>query len=226
MTYIERTRAAVEALEAALRTHFKADGAPRISFTYGRRAYNIRDRETRMLVIAAIQNDYYREHGEHNQRILDAWYAKGCRGERPSPVPVDSALMDRLTDAVLYEEITDPNPHKIAHTEYPFMSERQLDLRRDREASEGAVKTRGSDGKDHREPTKRKRTAYENYCVEKNAQRSAQYKRDTAVGPVLRRTSEPFTRCVGIGPRWAEGMGAVNEAVVEQAEEIPLLDAA
>lgn len=95
-----------------------------------------------------------------------------------------------------------------------------MDLRRDREASEGAVQTRGSDGKDHREPTKRKRTGYENYCVEKNAQRSAQYKRDTAPGPVLRRMSEPFTQCVGLGSRWVENMGAMNEVTVERAEEV------
>ncbi|GIP21043.1 hypothetical protein J22TS3_13180 [Paenibacillus sp. J22TS3] len=91
-----------------------------------------------------------------------------------------------------------------------------------REASEGAAKAHGTDGKDYREPTKRKRTAYENYCVEKNAQRSAQYKRDTAAGPVLRRVSEPFTQCIGLGRRWAKDMGAMNEVIVERAEETPL----
>ncbi|MNV56442.1 hypothetical protein D3C71_1487260 [compost metagenome] len=230
MTYIERTRSAVEALEIALRTHFKAEGAPPIPFTYNGVTYDIRDRETRMLVVAAIQDAYYREHGEFNQRILDVWYEKGAKGERPSPVKADSALMDRLTDAVLHEEITDPNPHKIAHTEYPFMSERQLDLRRDREASEGAALTHGADGKNHREPSKRKRTGYENYYVEKNAQRSAQYKRDTAPGRVrsynLRENggelTEPFTKSSGIGRKWAEQLGAVNEVAVEQAEEFPL----
>ncbi|WP_068616553.1 hypothetical protein [Paenibacillus tuaregi] len=222
MTYIERTKADIEALETALRTHFKAAESPPIPFSYNGVTYDIRDRETRMLLVAAIQDAYYQEHAEFNQRALDDWYAKGCRGERPSPVFPDAALMDRLTDAVLNEEITDPNPHKIAQTEYPFMSERQLDLRRDREASEWAAKAHGSDGKDYREPTKRKRTAYENYCVEKNAQRSAQYKRDTAAGPVLRRVSEPFTQCIGLGRRWAEDMGAMNEVIVERAEETPL----
>ncbi|MEK3988017.1 hypothetical protein MHB77_32335 [Paenibacillus sp. FSL K6-3166] len=237
-TYIERTTAAIEALESALRTHFKAEEPRAITFTYNGATYDVRDRETRMLLVAAIQDAYYREHGEYNQRKLDEWYAEQADGsrnkarQRPSPVKADSTLMDRLTDAVLYEEITDPNPHKIAHTEYPFMSERQLDLRRDRETSDTAAEAHGVDGRDHRTPTKRARTPYERRMVDagakiRNAARAARYKRDTAPGRVvaynLRDTcgelTEPFTQKAGIGARWLADMSAVNDVTVESADE-------
>lgn len=232
-TYIERTTAAIEALESALRTFFKADATPPIPYVYNGTTYDIRDRETRMLVIAAIQNAYYRDHGEFNQYALDVWYAKGSPGQRPTPVPANAALLDRLTDAALYEEITDPNPHKVAHTEYPFMSERQLDLRRDRETSDSAAEAHGADGKEYRAPTKRARTPYEKFSVDagakiRNAVRAARYKRDTAPGRVvpynLRDTggelAPEFVNCVGIGARWLADMSAVNEITVVESVEV------
>ncbi|WP_433943629.1 hypothetical protein [Paenibacillus sp. SN-8-1] len=235
MTYIERTRSAVEALENALRTYFKADGAPPIPFPYNGATYDIRDRETRMLLVAAIQDGYYREHGEFNQRVLDAWYERGAKGERPSPVKVDSALMDRLTNAVLYEELTDTRPDKMTIEEYPIMSLYQEDRRRDNEYSDVLAETYGADGNDRAKPIRRVRTAREHRFVEKTAQeknreRKAQYKRDSSPGRMksynLRENggelTEPFTERIGLGRRWAEGMCAMNEVTLEQAEEVPL----
>ncbi|MBP1999454.1 hypothetical protein J2Z69_000473 [Paenibacillus shirakamiensis] len=37
--------------------------------------------------------------------------AAEAKSQRPASITADSALMDRLTDVVLYDEITDPNPY-------------------------------------------------------------------------------------------------------------------
>ncbi|WP_149096154.1 hypothetical protein [Paenibacillus terrae] len=70
------------------------------------------------------------------------------------------------------------------------MSERQFELRRDREASGSTAEATGTDGKDYRRPTRHKRTGYENWRVDtsakiRNKERAAQYRRDTAPGPVI-----------------------------------------
>lgn len=226
-TYREDTAAVVEALEETLRVHFKTEDVPPIPFEYRNRTYDIRDRETRMLVVAAVQDAYYHAHGEFNQRRLDEWYAKSGQSQRPSPVPLDATLLDRLTDVILYEEITDPNPHKVAHTEYPFFSMRQLDLRRDREASDTAAATHGTDGKDYRPPGRRVRTAYDNAKVDavakiRNKKRALQYRKDTAAGAVVSYNlhdtggalADEFTDCSGIGQRWADEMGEINEIIL------------
>ncbi|CAM2952603.1 hypothetical protein PASE110613_09210 [Paenibacillus sediminis] len=222
-TYREITAELTHELEQTLRINFKSSDAP-ITFEYGGRSYNIRDRETRMLLVAAIQDAYYRAHGEFNQRTLDAWVERGCRGERPSPATVDAALMDRLTDVVLYEEIADESADKITNAEYSFMSERQLDRRRDKETSDTAAESRGADGRDYRTPTKRRRTPYENWRVDadakiRNKARAAQYKRDTSPGKVTEGASESFVQCRGIAQRWANDMSAVNDVIVESARE-------
>ena len=247
-TYIERTTTAIEALESALRRLFKADDTPPIPYVYNGATYDVRDRETRMLVIAAIQDAYYRDHGEHNQYALDAWYAKGSPGQRPTPVPANAALLDRLTNVALFEELTDANPYKAQHNEYPFYSDTQLDrIRNGRRGSEptnmrGETPVRedgdlgpgvilSADGRDHGDPRRRNRTKRENVSVDagakiRNKARAAQYKRDTAEGPVksynLRDTggelTEEFTQQCGIGERWLAGMSAVNEVIVEPAE--------
>lgn len=239
-TYREITEQLVTTVESAMDTLFKADGAPPIFFSYGGVTYDLRDREVRLFVIGAIQRDYYAEHGEFNQRKISEWESKGCNGERPAMTPSDSALMDRLTDLALYEEITDPNPYKVTHTEYPFMSERQLGLRRDRETSDTAAQSTGADGRDYRRPTKRKRSSYEHWRVDQGAKirneaREAQYKRDTEASEVKTynlyenggELTEPFVDCVGLGKRWANEMGAMNETEIvrEEAEVIPPLAA-
>jgi hypothetical protein len=248
-TYIERTTAAIEALESALRSLFKAEETPPIPYVYNGVPYDIRDRETRMLVIAAIQDAYYRDHGEFNQYALDTWYAKGSPGQRPAPVPANTALLDRLTNALLYEELTDANPYKAQHNEYPFYSDTQLDrIRNGRRGSEptnmrGETPVRedgdlgpgvilSADGRDHGEPRRRNRTKRENVSVDagakiRNKARAEQYKRDTAPGPVVKYSvwetggfTEPFVNCVGIGARWLADMSAVNEVTVEPVEEV------
>lgn len=49
---------------------------------------------------------------------------RGAAGDWP-----DGLVLERLTNAILHEELTDPNPHKISQEEYPFLSEVQAERR-------------------------------------------------------------------------------------------------
>jgi hypothetical protein len=207
-TYIERTTAAIEALESAMRSLFKAEDTPPIPYVYNGATYDIRDRETRMLVVAAIQDVYYRDHGEFNQYALDAWYAKGCPGQRPTPVSASTALMDRLTNVVLYDELADEDAHKAQHNEYPIYSDTQLERRREGRRGSESTNMRGetpirdddpqgagvvlaADGRNSRTGAgRRKRSPGENNAVDagakiRNKARAVRYKRDTAAGAVV-----------------------------------------
>lgn len=240
-TYIERTTAAIEALESALRRLFKADDTPPIPYVYNGITYDIRDRETRMLVIAAIQDAYYQDHGEYNQYALDAWYVESARRaslsppkkptERPSPAAASTALMDRLTDAVLYEELTDTHPDKMTRDEYPIMSDYQEERRRDDEYEDVLASDYDVKGINCAKPERRHRTERENRFVEKLAQkknraRKAQYKRDTSAGDLVEYNlkegggvTESFVQRCGIGARWLADMASVNEISIEPADE-------
>ncbi|NHN31146.1 HNH endonuclease [Paenibacillus agricola] len=45
----------------------------------------------------------------------------------------DSAQLERLADALLYEELTDPDPYKVAHEDRPILGDFQFVSRRKRE---------------------------------------------------------------------------------------------
>ncbi|MFD1267588.1 hypothetical protein ACFQ3Y_09160 [Paenibacillus motobuensis] len=218
-TYIERTRSTIEAIESALRTKFKADDSAPIPLTYRDRTYNLRNRSARILVAATISDDYLREHGEFNQLALDKWRDKGEQGQRPSPVSVDTALLDRLTDALLYEELTDERPDKMTLEEYPIMSEHQEERRRDNEYADVLAESYDASGKNRAEPVRRVRTAREQRFVEKlarkkNRERKARYKRDTSPGSVEESASQSFSQCVGIAEKWRSFTG--REEIVEE----------
>lgn len=155
-------------------------------------AANIEDRSERMAAVQALIDRYIEAHG----------------------AAPDAAQIERLTDYILREELTDPDSYKVQHSEYPFMSERQLGRRHDREVSLWVAEALGTDGVDHRPKKKRMRSKYENAWMDrgirvKNAERKAQYKRDTAPGPVvtynLRDTggvlADEFVECRGIAYR-------------------------
>jgi hypothetical protein len=115
--------------------------------------------------------------------LIDEYVAS--TGERP-----DGAELDRLADAALYEELTDQRRNKMTATEYPFMSEWQLAVRRNREYGLHLAEERGSDGRDHRPPKRRKRTerelrAIDMYTRSRNAERRRQYRKDTAPGELI-----------------------------------------
>lgn len=193
-----------------------------IRFAYEGIGYDVINREERITLIQRITHDYMTAHAEYTQCAIDNWLEKGCNGERPITVSVNTTLLERLADAILDEELTDPDPHKVAHTEYPFFSDWQLDLRRDRESSFKVTEETGTDGRDYRVPKRRKRTNHENAFIDRTAKsrnkaRAAQYKRDTSPGEVvpynLRENggelTEPFVDCRRIGARWRDTLSLV-----------------
>lgn len=219
MTYVERFAALVGDVESEIKRR-KWNEAARYSF-YGTQ-YDVADRAERMILINRIADDYVKEHAEVNQAALDRWEAGGFRGERPASLTVDTTLLERLTDAVLNEELSDTHPDKVTREEYPFFSAHQLKLRHDRETSLKAAEETGTDGRDYRVPKRRRRSGYENNFVDANAkirnlERAAQYKRDTAAGALVTynlrdnggEVTEPFVASVGIGEAWRDRLNSV-----------------
>lgn len=68
------------------------------------------------------------------------------------------ALIERLSNAVLHEELTDPTPWKSQHAEYPVYSENMLNQKRWKDAPQEAAADYGTDRKNHAKPVRRKRT--------------------------------------------------------------------
>jgi hypothetical protein len=118
------------------------------------------------------------------EELTEGYYAKA--GEIP-----DNVALERLSDLILYEELTDPNIHKVAHTEYPFLSEHQFDRRDSRESAVGdAIDNSANDGRRHTKPTRRSRSDYENNFIDKkakvrNKERRKTYQEFTKVQPVF-----------------------------------------
>ncbi|MDR7001580.1 hypothetical protein J2Y67_004053 [Neobacillus niacini] len=116
--------------------------------------------------------------------LIEDYFAK--TGEMP-----DAVTLERLADLILHEELTDNNEHKISHTEYPFLSERQFDRRDSREVkSANGMDGNAADGQKHGRPTRRERSDYENRFVDKKARirnkdRKKTYHDFTKVQPVI-----------------------------------------
>ncbi|MEV2661799.1 hypothetical protein ABNC42_14930 [Paenibacillus larvae] len=128
---------------------------------------DIADREERIKAVEALTDAY-----------VDS------TGQEPS-----AAQLERLTDYILLEEINDNSSDKVTQSEYPFFSDRQLERRYKRETTVKAAEYVGMDGRSHRAGKRRKRNKWETDYVDKNAkiwnaERKAQYKKDTAPGPV------------------------------------------
>ncbi|RAU96828.1 hypothetical protein [Paenibacillus sp. YN15] len=169
--------------------------------------YDIADRAERIRLIDAITADYMREHSEYVAAGLAKWERDGYRGQRPKTQPVNSAILESLADAILDEELTDMNEHKVSQTEYPFLSATQLEERRNREFPLKIAEEVGTDGADYRIPTRKKRPKRDikfrdRDAHKRNRERSAQYKRDTSPGPITPRVTEAFVQCRGISDAW------------------------
>lgn len=128
-------------------------------------------REQRLAAIEQITEQYLRD-----------------TGERPDP-----KQLDRLADFCLREELTDRNPYKMTHDEFPIMSQHQIALRRDRSAPMIAAATVGSDKADHRKPIRRNMSTKRMIWLDEktriqNKERRERYKRDTAPGEIIQYT--------------------------------------
>jgi actin-related protein len=119
-------------------------------------AKKIADRGERMAAVDALINEYVRDTGE---------------------VPV-GAQLERLTNTILMEELTDPSLYKVQNTEYPFLSERQFERRYDNEKN-----LEVADAK-FRKPTRRPLAIWEQIKMDeqakiRNKERREQYRKDT-----------------------------------------------
>lgn len=74
-------------------------------------------------------------------------------GSKPSP-----AKLQKLTDYILWEELSDPHPDKVTREAYPILSEGQLQLRYRKEASLIWAEAIGADRRSHRRPVRQHRT--------------------------------------------------------------------
>ena len=101
---------------------------------------NITDRAERMAAVQALIDRYLTENG----------------------VTPDITQLERLANYILHEELTDPDPYKSEHNEYPILSEWQMELRRSREIPlDMIIDHVGTDGVDYRLPTRRIRSRRE-----------------------------------------------------------------
>jgi hypothetical protein len=115
--------------------------------------------------------------------------------------------LESLADAILEEELTDMNEHKVSQTEYPFLSATQLEERRNREFPLKIAEEVGVDGADYRIPTRKKRPKRDikfrdRDAHKRNREQSARYKRDTSPGLITPHITEPFVQCRGISDVW------------------------
>ena len=175
-----------------INTDYKAQFAENVDAII---ASNIEDRTERMASVKALIDRYISDYN----------------------VPPDMAQLERLSNYILREELTDNRPDKVALEEYPIMSERQLERRRSSEVPLKVAEEYGADGRNYRVPKRRKLSTREMIFVDQHAKirnkvRADQYRRDTAPSKIAvyhahtgRELSEPFVKCRGLGERWASG---------------------
>lgn len=127
-------------------------------------------RTDRLAWIKRVSDRYAYQHAVHNEPSrLEAL----ADGREPKFAPMDTYLLEQLTNLALHEELTDNTSNKATATEYPFLSEIQLARRRDgAHEAKGKVQkgeapftnlvNYGQDGRDYSVPVRRKRSDYEN----------------------------------------------------------------
>lgn len=131
----------------------------------------LRNRQMRFAAIERLTEDYI-----------------SATGKRPEP-----AQLDRLATLCLYEEMTDSHPDKMSREEFPIMSEEQYMRRTEgrhvrrhdkngkslpnkTEIPLGAAYDYGTDGKNYRQPVRRRLSTDEAIRVDKNLSRNIERK--------------------------------------------------
>jgi hypothetical protein len=126
------------------------------------------------------------------EAVVEDYFAKA--GEMPA-----STALERLADLVLYEDLNNPSLTKMQDEESPIMSERQYDRRQSAEVATGnRMDNNAADGQRHIEPTRRKRSSYENLLLDKrarsrNKERKRKYAEFTKVQAVVHQHLTDFT---------------------------------
>ncbi|MDP1457945.1 hypothetical protein Q8G37_15985 [Bacillus wiedmannii] len=88
----------------------------------------------------------------------------GTVGERPTP-----KQLERLADLLLYEDLSNTHPDKIAREKYPIMSDHQLSRRHSGEVSMKVAEEYGVDRRNYKHPVRRKRTRKETWQIDRDA---------------------------------------------------------
>lgn len=93
----------------------------------------------------------------------------------------DTYQVEKLTNAILHEELTDNTSWKTRQSEYPFLSEYQFGRRRGEEVSFKKAEEVGTDRKTYRKPTRRLREGKEDRHLDRvtksrNDQRRKNYR--------------------------------------------------
>ncbi|WP_438432330.1 hypothetical protein [Gorillibacterium sp. sgz500922] len=137
-----------------------------LPYPYKSVVYQVTDRTERNALIELVTCHYLTALG-------------GCRPKEE--------VMNGLTDAILFEELRDRHPDKAMRTEYPILSEWQLQVRHKREVSDYAAKDYTAERVSARPPIRRVRTAYETAYVDslariREAARAAKDEQSTRVG--------------------------------------------
>ncbi|PEF71703.1 hypothetical protein [Bacillus cereus] len=119
---------------------------------------------------------------EEIKSLTDAYV--GTVGERP-----EQKQLERLADLLLYEELHDTHPDKVAREEYPIMSDHQLSRRHSGEVSMKVAEEYGVDRRNYKPPVRRKRTRKETWQIDKevksrNEERRKAYREFTRVQAV------------------------------------------
>ncbi|PEC58437.1 hypothetical protein CN556_24895 [Bacillus wiedmannii] len=94
--------------------------------------------------------------------LTDAYV--GTVGERPEP-----KQLERLADLLLYEDLSNAHPDKMAREEYPIMSDHQLSRRHSGEVSMKVAEEYGVDRRNYKPPVRRKRTRRETWQIDREA---------------------------------------------------------
>lgn len=128
---------------------------------------SIEDRSERMRAVEGLTDEY----------VI-------ATGERPDPTQ-----LERLTDYILREELTDKTKNKAQTNQYPFFSSWQLEERHNEERSIKHAEEYGSDGRNYKTPSRRRRNTYENIVMDRNtksrnAERRKKYRMATKPGKV------------------------------------------
>lgn len=77
--------------------------------------------------------------------------------------------LERLSDLILYEELSDTRRNKMAAEEYPIMSERMEKTRKTGEASDKMAEEYDITGTNHGVPKRRTRSPYDNLFTDRHA---------------------------------------------------------
>lgn len=99
-------------------------------------------------------------------------------------------LIERLTNHLLWEDLTDTDPYKASRVDYPFYSERQFERRAKREVSLNVADMYDNDKVMRTDGSRRKRSVRENIFMDvntkiKNKARKKQYTLDTKASEVI-----------------------------------------